>query len=160
MKLSKAINFLSGTVFQRISWRTFWHFLDSIFWASSLLISFSLAFVGFRFQFDFLFSFAVPPFPLHPSPPLCLAVSLSLFDLYSNYFHNEINRPFPGCLHLPGSAESTWASFRIVSSNLLLSLSPSFSLWLSLLLPAVQLLSESMTNRKSGSDLVQRLRRM
>lgn len=99
-----------------------------------------------------------------PSPSLSSSmsccVSLSLFDLYSNYFHNEINRPFPGCLHLPGSAESTWASFRIVSSNLLLSLSPSFSLWLSLLLPAVQLLSESMTNRKSGSDLVQRLRRM
>lgn len=95
MKLSKAINFLSGTVFQRISWRTFWHFLDSIFWAPSLLISFSLAFVGFRFQFDFLFSFAVPlPPSLFLSFPILLSMSccVSLFDLYSNYFHNEINR--------------------------------------------------------------------
>lgn len=117
MKLSKAINFLSGTVFQRISCENLLTFsrFDSIFWAPSLgsallwalLISFlGLLLLGFDFNLILFILFSsLTLFPLSFSTSLFLAVSL--FDLYSNYFHNEINRPFPGCLHLLSYAEAT-----------------------------------------------------
>jgi len=104
MKLSKAINFLSGTVFN-------WYLLTStllllilplpsllpssfymvlspsFFLGSFFLVGCCASFVRFRFQFDFV----------------CVFLLLFLSDLYSNYFYNEINRRrFPGRkLHLP-----------------------------------------------------------
>lgn len=90
MKLSKAINFLSGTVFQRISWRTFWHFLDSIFSGSFSVDFFLSCFcwvsISIWFSVFVCCASASLSIPLFPYPPLYVLLCLSLrfvFKLFS-----------------------------------------------------------------------------
>lgn len=162
MKLSKAINFLSGTVFQLVEpfdiFSMLRYDLDSLL----RFVSFRsfLSFVGFRFQFDFLFSLVWFSLPLLSFSPV---LAVCIFDLYSNYFHNEINR-LVSRLFAPARRPEPvlpWLPARPLHSATLCS-PPSRSF--SLLLPCcpfrTQLLSESVSNRKSGSDLVQPLRRV